>query len=113
MYPLIALTYVLFAPWIAAGNFVAGKLQYLKLKLGNKEGSMKLGSFITGAVIAVFVTALLIMEFTTMIDAERPGASNDFNNTMDRLVSFAWIAVGFMAIAVFVIAANYIRQIAT
>jgi len=32
---------------------------------------------------------------------------------MDRLVSFAWIAVGFMAIAVFVIAANYIRQIAT
>ncbi|MCK4583445.1 hypothetical protein KAU18_09045, partial [Candidatus Bathyarchaeota archaeon] len=68
---------------------------------------MKLGSFITGAVIAVFVTALLIMEFTTMIDAERPGNTTEFNETMDRLISFAWIAVGFMAIAVFVIAANY------
>jgi hypothetical protein len=75
--------------------------------------SMKLGSFITGAVIAVFVTALLVMEFSNMIDEERPGATADFNDTMDRLVSFAWIAVGFMAIAVFVIAANYIRQIAT
>ena len=75
--------------------------------------SMKLGSFITGAVIAVFVTALLVLEFVNMIDEERPGASEDFNTTMDRLVTFAWIAVGFMAIAVFVIAANYIRQIAT
>jgi hypothetical protein len=79
--------------------------------------SMKLGSFITGAVIAVFVTALLVMEFSTMIDDERPqnnsSEAEQFNNTMDRLISFAWIAVGFMAIAVFVIAANYIRSIAT
>lgn len=75
--------------------------------------SMKLGSFVTGAVIAVFVTALLVMEFANMIDDERPGSSAEFNDTMDRLVSFAWIAVGFMAIAVFVIAANYIREIAT
>lgn len=74
--------------------------------------SMKLGGFITGAVIAVFVTALLVLQFTTMIDAERPGASLEFNNTMDNLETFAWMAVGFMAIAVFVIAANYIRGIA-
>ena len=74
--------------------------------------SMKLGGFITGAVIAVFITALLIFQFTVMIDARRPGASEEFNDTMDQLVAFAWMAVGFMAIAVFVIAANYIRQIA-
>jgi len=73
---------------------------------------MKLGGFITGAVIAVFITALLIFQFTVMIDARRPGASEEFNDTMDQLVAFAWMAVGFMAIAVFVIAANYIRQIA-
>ena len=75
--------------------------------------SMKLGGFITGSVIAVFVTALLVFQFTVMIDARRPGASEEFNDTMDQLVAFAWIAVGFMAIAVFVIAANYIRQIAS
>jgi len=74
---------------------------------------MKLGGFITGSVIAVFVTALLVFQFTVMIDARRPGASTEFNETMDQLVAFAWIAVGFMAIAVFVIAANYIRQIAS
>lgn len=79
---------------------------------GGKATSMKLGSFITGAVIAVFVTALLVMEFVNMIDEERPGATAEFNQTMDRLIQFAWIAVGFMAIATFVIAANYIRQIA-
>ena len=71
-----------------------------------------MGGFITGAVIAVFITALLIFQFTVMIDARRPGASEEFNDTMDQLVAFAWMAVGFMAIAVFVIAANYIRQIA-
>lgn len=73
---------------------------------------MKLGGFITGAVISVFITALLVFQFSAMIDARRPGASTEFNETMDQLISFAWIAVGFMAIAVFVIAANYIRQIA-
>lgn len=75
--------------------------------------SMKLGGFVTGSVIAVFITALLIVQFSDMIDTERPGASDDFNTSMNRLISFAWMAVGFMALAVFIIAANYIRQIAT
>jgi hypothetical protein len=74
--------------------------------------SMKLGGFITGAVISIFITALLIMQFGAMIDARRPGATAEFNETMDQVMQFAYIALGFMAISVFVIAANYIRQIA-
>ena len=59
---------------------------------------MKLGSFVTGAVISVFVTALMILELWQLgHDDELLIASTEYT---DSPLEFGWVAFGLIALAV-------------
>lgn len=61
-----------------------------------------------GAILVIFVLGLIVGNLVDIIDGMRPGQSTDFNETMDLVEQFAWIAATFMAIGILVWAGRYI-----
>ena len=60
-----------------------------------------------GAVLTVFILAILLGSFIDVIDDMRVGNSAEFNNTMDDVETYAWLAAGFMTIAIILWAGKY------
>jgi len=58
--------------------------------------------------LVIFVLGVLVGELMDVIDDMRPGQSTDFNNTMDDVETFAWLAAGFMALGILIWAGRYI-----
>lgn len=63
---------------------------------------------LVGAILVIFILGVLVGELTDVIDGMRPGRSTDFNNTMDDVETFAWLAAGFMALGILIWAGRYI-----
>lgn len=61
-----------------------------------------------GAILTIFVLGVLVGELTDVIDGMRPGRSDEFNDTMDDVETFAWLAAGFMALGILIWAGRYI-----
>lgn len=61
-----------------------------------------------GAIVTIMVLGILVGEFTSVIDDMRPGRSADFNDTMDDVETFSWLAAGFMALGILIWAGKYI-----
>jgi len=64
-----------------------------------------------GAVLSVFVLGILLGNFIEVIDDMRVGNSLDFNNTMDDVETFSWLAAGFMALGILIWAGRYIMAL--
>jgi len=64
-----------------------------------------------GAVLSVFVLGILLGNFIDVIDDMRVGNSLDFNNTMDDVETFSWLAAGFMALGILIWAGRYIMAL--
>lgn len=79
----------------------------------SKSGLGTMGGYVTGAVITIFIAALLIQNFADQIDDQRPGASAEFNTTMDAVLVLAWAGLGLFGIAVLILPAKYIQQLAS
>jgi hypothetical protein len=63
---------------------------------------------LVGAILVIFILGILVGELIDVIDGMRPGQSADFNNTMDDVETFAWLAAGFMALGILIWAGRYI-----
>jgi len=63
---------------------------------------------LVGAILVIFILGVLVGELTEVIDDMRPGRTADFNNTMDDVETFAWLAAGFMALGILIWAGRYI-----
>ena len=63
---------------------------------------------VVGAILVIFVLGILVGELVDIIDTMRPGRSADFNNTMDDVETYAWLAATFMAIGILIWSGRYI-----
>lgn len=63
---------------------------------------------LVGAILVIFILGILVGELVGIIDGMRPGRSADFNDTMDDVETFAWLAAGFMALGILIWAGRYI-----
>lgn len=61
-----------------------------------------------GAILVILVLGILVGELTGVVDDMRPGRSTSFNNTMDDVETFAWLAAGFMALGILIWAGRYV-----
>ena len=61
-----------------------------------------------GAILVILVLGILVGELTDVVDDMRPGRSTSFNNTMDDVETFAWLAAGFMALGILIWAGRYV-----
>jgi len=61
-----------------------------------------------GAVLSIFILGILVGELVNVIDGMRPGASADFNNTMDDVETYAWLGATFMALGILIWSGRYI-----
>jgi len=64
-----------------------------------------------GAVLTVFILAILLGSFIDVIDDMRVGNSIEFNNTMDDVETYAWLAATFMALGILVWAGRYVLSL--
>ena len=64
-----------------------------------------------GAVLTVFILAILLGSFIDVIDDMRIGNSIEFNNTMDDVETYAWLAATFMALGILVWAGRYVLSL--
>ena len=64
-----------------------------------------------GAVLSIFIMAILLGSFIDVIDDMRVGNSADFNNTMDDVETYAWLAATFMALGILVWAGRYVLSL--
>jgi len=64
-----------------------------------------------GAVLTVFILAILLGSFIDVIDDMRVGNSADFNTTMDDVETYAWLAATFMALGILVWAGRYVLSL--
>ena len=64
-----------------------------------------------GAVLTVFILAILLGSFIDVIDDMRVGNSAEFNNTMDDVETYAWLAATFMALGILVWAGRYVLSL--
>jgi len=71
----------------------------------------KMGGYITGAVITIFICALLLLNFSNQVDSQRPGASLEYNTTMTALFVLAWAGLGLFGIATLILPAKYIQAL--
>lgn len=60
-----------------------------------------------GAILIIFVLGILAGELMDVIDGMRPGRSAEFNDTMDQVETFTWLAAGFMALGILIWAGRY------
>ena len=67
------------------------------------EGMLAMG-VILGMMVSIFVGAILVNEFEGVIDAQRPGASADFNATADDIIAYTWVAFLFFALGILIVA---------
>lgn len=72
------------------------------------EGAAKV---LIGAILVIFILGVLVGELVNVIDDMRPGASADFNDTMDDVETYAWLAAGFMALGILIWAGRYILSL--
>ena len=64
-----------------------------------------------GAVLTVFILAILLGSFIDVIDDMRVGNSAEFNSTMDDVETYAWLAATFMALGILVWAGRYVLSL--
>ena len=64
-----------------------------------------------GAVLTVFILAILLGSFVDVIDDMRVGAAIEFNTTMDDVETYAWLAATFMALGILVWAGRYVLSL--
>jgi len=73
----------------------------------------KMGGYVTGAVITIFIAALLLKNFSDQIDVQRVGASAEFNTTMTGMLVLAWAGLGLFGVATLILPAKYIQALAS
>lgn len=71
------------------------------------KGMLAMG-VILGMMVSIFVGAILVNEFEGVIDAQRPGASLDFNNTADDIIAYTWVAFLFFALGILIVAGAWV-----
>ena len=65
---------------------------------------------VLGLMVAVFIGAVLVNEFEGIIDTSRTGASEDFNNTADDIVTYTWITFTFLALGILIVGGAWILR---
>lgn len=63
---------------------------------------------LVGAILVILVLGILVGELMETVDNMRPGRPTEFNDTMDDVETFAWLAAGFMALGILIWAGRYI-----
>ena len=65
---------------------------------------------VLGLMIAVFIGSILVNEFEGVIDAQRPGASAEFNATADDIVDYTWVTFTFLALGILLVGGAWILR---
>ena len=63
---------------------------------------------VIGMMLSVFIGGILVGKLEDVIDAQRVGASAEFNDTMDQVVSYTWITFTFLAIGILLVGGAWI-----
>ena len=71
------------------------------------KGMLAMG-VILGMMVSIFVGAILVNEFENVIDDQRPGASADFNNTADDIISYTWVVFLFFALGILIVGGAWV-----
>jgi len=71
------------------------------------RGMLAMG-MILGMMISIFVGAILVNEFEGVMDDQRPGASTDFNTTVDDIISYTWVVFLFFALGILIVGGAWV-----
>ena len=71
------------------------------------KGMLAMG-VILGMMVSIFVGAILVNEFENVIDDQRPGASEDFNNTADDIIAYTWVVFLFFALGILIVGGAWV-----
>jgi len=71
------------------------------------RGMLAMG-VILGMMVSIFVGAILVNEFENVIDDQRPGASTDFNDTADDIISYTWVTFLFFALGILIVGGAWV-----
>ena len=63
---------------------------------------------VIGMMLSVFIGGILVGKLEDVIDDQRAGASSEFNDTMDQVVSYTWITFTFLAIGILLVGGAWI-----
>lgn len=65
---------------------------------------------VLGLMISVFLGAVLVGEFESVIDDQRPGSSVEFNDTVDDISTYTWTAFTFLALGILIVGGAWILR---
>lgn len=71
------------------------------------RGMLAMG-VILSMMISIFVGAILVNEFEGVIDSRRPGASLEFNNTADDIITYTWVVFLFFALGILIVGGAWV-----
>jgi len=68
-------------------------------------------SVVLGLMIAVFIGAILANEFGGVIeDQQVTGASTEFNDTADDIMTYTWVTFTFLALGILIVGGAWILR---
>jgi len=73
--------------------------------------AMGIKSWVTMLMISIFIGSIIANEFQNIMEDEKTyGKTEDFNSTVDTVISMTWTTFHFLVIGIIVVGAAWVGQ---